>query len=211
MLLDFSRRWVSLKALVSVLAFIPFIALAQSANDELINVKELIPDIVLDLKYNTVDNFVSEKLYTTDECLLALSTVNARMRVQDSLRTMGIGLKIWDGYRPRSVQYLMWEIVGAPFVADPATGSHHNRGAAVDLTLIDLGTGEELQMPTPFDWFGPEASHGYTNLPANVIANRELLRSMMETVGGFSAYVFEWWHYRYNPATSYQLLDFQLK
>ncbi|MGH2568722.1 MAG: M15 family metallopeptidase, partial [Bacteroidota bacterium] len=188
---------------------LPTLLPAQSSNDELVNLKELIPDIVIDLKYNTLDNFVSaysgvpQKLYTTDECFVARATAQRLIIVQDSLRKMGRGLKMWDGYRPRTVQYLMWEYVGAPFVADPNTGSRHNRGAAVDVTIVDLATGEELPMPTTFDFFGPEARHDYNHPDAQKKANREFLLSMMKNVGGFVEYVVEWWHYEYNPAAVY--------
>jgi D-alanyl-D-alanine dipeptidase len=185
-------------------------------------VKDIIPNIEIDLKYSTTDNFTQQKLYTTDECYLLLGALGQLILVQDSLRNIqshngqnypeGLGLKIWDGYRPRSVQYLMWEIFPNPqYVANPATGSSHNRGGAVDLTLIDFATKEELELPTSFDHFGEEAGHSYSNLPPNVIANRELLRSLMTQVAGFSAYSAEWWHYKYNPSNDFPLLDFQLK
>ncbi|MBI2619056.1 MAG: M15 family metallopeptidase [Ignavibacteriales bacterium] len=204
-----------------ILAFCPLLmGLAQTGDDELVNIKELIPDIVLDIKYNTEDNFVTvfsgsgQKLYTTDECLVAMSTAKRLIIIQDSLREMGLGLKMFDGYRPRAVQYLMWETLPPEyqsFVANPATGSRHNRGAAVDVTLVDLATREELDMGTPFDFFGPEAHIDYTGFPQNILDNRSLLRSMMEQVGGLEIYVVEWWHYEYPPARTYPLLDFQLK
>ncbi len=195
---------------------------AQTAREELVPVKQLIPDIAMDLKYNTTDNFTHQKLYTIDEAYLALGAVLKLKIVQDSLRKItshngisyprGIGLKIYDAYRPRAVQYLMFEIFPNPiYVADPASGSVHNRGGAIDVSLIDYATGAELQMPTVFDWFGEEASHDYTNLPANVIANRLLLKTMMTQVGGFTLYTSEWWHYTYSPASGYPLLDFQMK
>jgi len=186
---------------------------AQSADNELVRVKELIPDIVLDLRYSTMDNFTSQKLYTADECLLAHGAVTRLQRVQDSLRASGLGLKIFDGYRPRAVQYLMWEILpDSRYVADPANGSVHNRGGAVDVSLVDLATGQELPMPTDFDYFGEEAGHGWTiGLSAEQIQNRELLKTVMEQVGGFSSYGAEWWHYSWGPAGSYPLLDFQMK
>ncbi len=194
----------------------------QTALDELVYVKEHIPDIVIDLKYNTLDNFTSQKLYTIDECMLAHGTVQKLKMVQDSLKKItthngvnypqGIGIKIWDGYRPRAVQYLMFEIFPNPvYVADPSTGSIHNRGGAVDLTFIDLATGEELEMPTEFDFFGPEASHTYMNLPPDVIANRALLYNLMVNYAGLIAYTNEWWHYHFQPSSSYPLLDFQMK
>lgn len=198
---------------ILLLLLFPLAAFGQSADDELVNVREMIPGIVLDLKYNTTDNSFHQKLYTTDECYLVHGAVRQLALVQDTLRKLGLGLKIWDGYRPRAVQYLMWEILPNPvYVADPATGSNHNRGGAVDLTLIQLSTGQELPMPTPFDFFGPEAGHNWTlGLSAEVIANRALLRTLMETVGGFSRYDSEWWHYDFVPAKSYPLLDFQLQ
>ncbi|MCK5571977.1 MAG: M15 family metallopeptidase [Bacteroidetes bacterium] len=188
-------------------------AQSQSADNELVSVKELIHDIVLDLKYNTVDNFAGQKLYTSDECLLALGAVRRLQIVQDSLHARGLGLKVFDAYRPRSVQYLMWEILPDPrYVADPSTGSIHNRGGAVDVSLVDPATREELLMPTPFDYFGPEAGHNWTTgLTQEQIDNRALLRGMMENVGGFSRYDAEWWHYTWDPSRSYPLRDFQLK
>lgn len=206
-----------------LLVFITFFTVSvysQSAQDELVNVKEFIPDIVLDLKYNTEDNFLDQKVYTTDECYVSRALLERLIIIQDSLRRItlhngtsypqGLGFKIWDGYRPRAVQFLMWEILPDPtFVANPYSGSSHNRGEAVDVTLVDRATGLELEMPTYFDDFTAAAQHGYMNLPAHVIANRELLKDMMVQVGGMNLYSAEWWHYSLpigNP-----LLDFQLK
>ncbi len=195
---------------------------AQTAADELVNVKEIIPDIVLDLRYNTTNNFTHQKLYSTDEALFALGATKRLKLVQDSLRQItsyngntypnGLGIKIFDAYRPRTIQYLMFEIFPDPvYVADPSSGSVHNRGGAIDLSIVDLLTGKELLMPTEFDWFGEEASHSYTDLPPEVIANRSLLLNMMTNVGGFSKYDSEWWHYTYPGSSSYPLLDFQMK
>jgi zinc D-Ala-D-Ala dipeptidase len=204
---------VAVLRFLPLLALLPLVSFAQSADDELVNVKELIPDVMLDLKYGTIDNFVHQKLYTANECLLSFGAVRHLKLVQDSLRTLGLSLKIWDGYRPRAVQYLMWEIFPNPtYVADPSTGSNHNRGAAVDLTIVTLSTGKELTMPTPFDWFGQEARHDWTiGLNAEQIANRTLLKSMMVNVGGFTLLNDEWWHYTYSPSLSNPLLDFQMK
>lgn len=206
-------------------------AFSQPAVDELINPKELIPDIVIDLRYNSANhkflnlpsgNITLPKFYSTNECLLVIKAVNQLKIAQDSLRKIrnfngqsfpeGIGIKIWDGYRPRAVQYLLFEIYPNPvYIADPTTGSKHNRGGAVDLTLINLATGQELEMPTAFDDFSDKASHSYTNLPPNVIANRTLLKNIMTVVSGFVLYDAEWWHYEVAGAGSFPLLDFQLK
>lgn len=195
---------------------------AQSALDEIVPVKQLIPDIVLDIRYSTTNNFTNQKLYTIDEAYLSLGAVNQLKVVHDSLKKItnyngvnypqGLGLKIFDGYRPRAVQYLMFEIFPNPvYVADPNTGSIHNRGGAVDVSIVDTATKQEIPMPTEFDWFGVEASHSYMNLPPNVIANRTLLYNMMTQVGGFIPYDAEWWHYSINGASSLPLLDFQMK
>lgn len=208
--------------LASLLIFSSLILYAQSAADEIVPVKQLISDIGLDLRYSTENNFTHQKLYTIDEAYLSIGAINQLKLVHDSLKHIntydgiiypnGLGIKIFDGYRPRSVQYLMFEIFPDPtFVADPAMGSIHNRGGAIDVSIIDMATGQEIQMPTEFDWFGPEASHSYMNLPANVIANRTLLYNMMTQVGGFVAYDAEWWHYTVSGASSLPLLDFQMK
>lgn len=184
-------------------------SLAQT-EEELVNIRDLIPDVVLDLRYSGTDNFLHQKLYTVGECYIAISAAQRLILVQDSLRKRGLGLKVYDAYRPRAVQYLMWDLLPDPtYVANPSTGSGHNRGGTVDVSLVDLATGQELAMPTTFDWFGPEAGHDYANLSADVLANRALLKGMMENVGGFASYVAEWWHYSYAPANIYPLLDFQ--
>ena len=106
----------------------------------------------------------------------------------------------------------MWEIVPDPrYVADPNIGSSHNRGGAIDLTIIDFSTKDELNMPTAFDFFGVEAHHEYIDHPLQVIANRELLKNLMTNVGGFLIYPEEWWHYKYPPSDNFPLLDFQPK
>jgi len=194
----------------------------QSAPDEVVPVKQLIPDIGLDLRYSTVNNFTSQKLYSIDEAYLSIGAIIKLKLVHDSLKQItshnginypqGLGIKIYDGYRPRAVQYLMFEIFPNPtYVADPNSGSIHNRGGAVDVSIIDMATGQEIPMPTEFDWFGQEASHSYMNLPANVIADRTLLYNMMTQVGGFVPYDAEWWHYTISGASSLPLLDFQMK
>ncbi|NUN69647.1 MAG: M15 family metallopeptidase [Bacteroidetes bacterium] len=210
----------SLAALLLFLSLSPLVVQAQSGSDELVNIKELIHDIVIDVRYNTTDNFVTkysgapQKLYTTDECLVSRAAAERLIVIQDSLRKRGLGLKMYDGYRPRSVQYFMYETLPVEYrayLANPDQGSHHNRGAAVDVSLVDLATGKELAMPTAFDYFGPEAGHDYTHPDPQVNQNRILLRSMMLDVGKFTEYVVEWWHYQLPAATGFPLVDYQLK
>ena len=212
----------SIILLINIFIYPCSFILGQTPLNKLVKVKEIIPDIEIDLKYATKDNFTKQVLYPTSTCFLAFGALENLKVVQDSLRNLqfhngmnyndGLGLKIWDGYRPRSVQYRMWEIVPDPrYVADPNIGSSHNRGGAVDLTLIDFSTKKELDMPTTFDFFGVEAHHEYMDHPLQVIANRELLKNLMTNVGGFSIYPEEWWHYKYPPSDNFPLLDFQPK
>jgi D-alanyl-D-alanine dipeptidase len=209
-----------MKKLCFIVLLLSSSASSQTGSDELVNIKELIPDIVLDIRYNTTNNFVTtysgapQKLYSTDECMVSRSVAERLIVLQDSLRKRGLGLKMYDGYRPRAVQYFMYETLPAEyrsFVANPDQGSHHNRGAAVDVSLVTLATGKELLMPSPYDWFGPEASLTYIHPDPLANQNRDLLHALMLNVGGFTDYSVEWWHYQLPAATGYQLLDFQLK
>ncbi len=159
-------------------------------------IRQLIPDIVLDLKYATSDNFVEEQLYECGRCFLRPKVAKALAEVQDTLRKKGLGLKLFDCYRPRPIQQKLWDKVpDARYVTRPEKGSMHNRGAAVDLTIVNL-QGEELDMGTGFDYFGKEAYHTYTNHSDTIQANRELLKKVMRAVG-FTPIRTEWWHYAY--------------
>ncbi len=210
---------------------LPVLMFAQDGLDELINPEDLIPDIVIDLRYSSPDHkFLNlpegdldlPKFYTANECLVTLKLALALKAAQDSLRNIrehngvqypeGIGIKIWDGYRPRAVQYLFWELYPNPvFIANPNSGSKHNRGGAADVTLIDLATGKELVMPTLFDDFSAAASHSYTSMSQEKIANRALLKNIMVNIAGMNLYEAEWWHYEVPGAGSFPLKEFQMK
>ena len=163
------------------------------------DLQDLDPSIVLDIRYAGTNNFVHEAMYDCGRCFLRREVAQAVIRTHRSLQKQGYGgLKFFDCYRPRPIQWQLWEKVPDPnYVADPRKGSMHNRGSAVDLTIIDQ-EGKELDMGTDFDFFGPEAHHGYTAHPAQVLANRQLLKSSMEAQG-FRAITTEWWHYSYRP------------
>jgi D-alanyl-D-alanine dipeptidase len=124
---------------------------------------------------------------------------------------MGYGLKIFDGYRPLSVQWKMWEVFPQPgYVADPRKGSRHNRGAAVDVTLIRLSDGAELPMPTSYDDFTERAHRNFKDLPEEVIRNRELLEAML-TKHGFVGLHTEWWHFDDKDWRTYPIMDVQIR
>lgn len=159
-----------------------------------VNLKDYSSDFVYDMKYATVDNFLNAKVYDCAECFLRLKTVKALLKANESFMKQGLRIKLFDCYRPLDIQKKMWKIVSNPkYVADPAKGSIHNRGGAVDITLVDK-YGQELDMGTKFDFFGIEASHTYTKLPQNIKYNRQLLKKIM-TANEFNSFDSEWWHY----------------
>jgi D-alanyl-D-alanine dipeptidase len=167
--------------------------------------------IALDVRYATENNFMKRTLYPVSRAFLRAPAARALEAVQRELASRGIGLKVYDAYRPYRITEAMWEEIRNPdWVADPAKGSRHNRGAAVDLTLIDLRTGAELPMPTPYDDFTDRARHSFTDLPADVAANRALLREVM-TRHGFEVYPAEWWHYDFGGWERFELMDVPLE
>lgn len=134
----------------------------------------------------------------------------ALAKVQQELKTQGLGLKIFDGYRPYSVTVKFWELVkDEKYVANPAKGSAHNRGLAVDLTLIDLKTKHEVDMGTGFDNFTDSAHHSFNNLEPAIKQNRKLLRDVMKK-HGFDMFDPEWWHYSWPNTNDYEILDLKL-
>jgi D-alanyl-D-alanine dipeptidase len=174
---------------------------------KLVEIKKYIPGIVLDIRYATVNNFMHRKMYRQAKALARLPVVMALKQVEADLKARGLGLKIYDAYRPYSVTVKFFkETPDTNFVANPRKGSKHNRGCAIDLSLVDLKTGKELDMPTGFDSFSSKASAGYPNLPSKEIANRELLKSVM-AAHGFMVIRTEWWHYDFNGWNKYPLLD----
>jgi len=179
----------------------------QDKNKQLIEIKKRIPDIILDIRYAGKNNFAKQAVYKQARAFARLPVVEALKNVQNEFKKSGLGLKIFDGYRPYSVTVKFFAIASdKSFVANPKDGSRHNRGCAIDLTLIDLKTGKELEMPTPYDSFAPQAASDYTDLPSNVIKNRELLRSSMEKQG-FRVLNNEWWHFDFIGWKNYELMD----
>lgn len=166
----------------------------EIADTTFVNLKEYSKDFIYDMKYATEDNFLKAKVYDCAECLLRYKTVQALITANKEFMKQGCKIKLFDCYRPLSIQKKMWEIVSNPkYVADPKKGSIHNRGGAVDITLVNAD-GVELEMGTTFDFFGIQASHNYTKLPVAVKANRKYLKTVM-IKNGFNSFDSEWWHY----------------
>ena len=153
--------------------------------------------IYLDIRYATTNNFTGKVIYLSPRAFARMPVFDALQKVQDSLSHFMIGLKIYDAYRPYAASLKFFEVYpDTNFVANPRNGSRHNRGCAVDLTLVELSTGKELPMPTEYDNFTEKAHPNYKDLPDTVLTNRKLLFGIMEHFG-FSYYPTEWWHFDY--------------
>ncbi len=183
---------------------------ARDPEQRLVDVST-IPGIRIDVRYATTNNFMHEQLYPVAKVYLRAPAARALAGIQSELAVEHLGLKVFDGYRPYSITERMWEPVKNPdFVADPAKGSRHNRGAAVDLTLVDLATGDEIDMPTSYDAFTPKAAFGYSELPASVIANRAKLHDVMVR-HGFDQLPSEWWHFDFHGWERFPLMNVPLE
>lgn len=182
-------------------------------NKKMTELKGLIPGLVYDLRYGSTRNFMRRQMYPagTRVTFLRLPAAKALRKVQEELSLKGYGLKVFDAYRPYSVTVKFWELVkDERYVAHPANGSGHNRGVAVDLTIVNIKTGKELDMGTEFDNFSDTAHHDFKKLPAAILKNRELLKSTMVKFG-FNAYDAEWWHYSWPASGKYEILDIEFK
>jgi D-alanyl-D-alanine dipeptidase len=169
------------------------------ADTTFVKLKDYSTDFVYDMKYATEDNFLKAKVYDCAECFLRLKTVKALVKANAKFMRKGYRIQLFDCYRPLDIQKRMWKIISNPeYVADPAKGSIHNRGGAVDITLVDAD-GKELDMGTTFDFFGPEAGHYFDNLPDEVKKNRILLKRIMQK-NDFISFDSEWWHYNLKNA-----------
>ena len=182
------------------------------SNKQMADIKKLIPNIIFDIHYATVHNFMHRKLYPSlTTTFIRLPAAKALQQVQRELSKLGLGLKIYDAYRPYSITEKMWEpIKDDRYVADPKKGSGHNRGIAVDLTLMDANTKQELNMGTDFDNFSDTAHTDFMGLPAEVLSNRKRLKNLMEKYG-FKSLETEWWHYSLPNANDFELLDLNFK
>jgi D-alanyl-D-alanine dipeptidase len=178
---------------------------------KMVELKTIMPNIQYDLRYATTNNFMHQQVYKNGSAtFLRLTVARALSRVQQELNEKNLSLKVWDAYRPFSVTEKMWELIKDDrYVADPKKGSGHNRGIAVDLTIVDRTTGKELDMGTGFDNFTDTAHQNFKDLPLEILKNRDLLKSVMEK-NGFVALETEWWHFFWNDP-NFELLDIDPK
>ncbi len=180
--------------------------IARNSDNALVDLGK-IPGIVLDIRYATSNNFTRQAIYPSAKAYLRKPVAEALLAIGKELKIKGMGLKIFDAYRPYAVTLKFYEVYpDTNFVASPRKGSRHNRGCAVDLTLIDLKTGLELPMPTPFDDFTEKSGHAFMDLPPETIRNRNILKEIMVR-HGFDLYVSEWWHYDFKGWRNFALMD----
>lgn len=175
---------------------------------EMMDIKEKIPGIEFDLRYSSSNNFLHKKIYPDlSTTYLRQKAVATLMSVQNELKGKGLGLKIFDAYRPYTATQQIWQLVkDERYAANPVKGSNHNRGVAIDLTIITATSKIALDMGTDFDSFSDSAHHSFTSLPGEILRNRKLLRSVM-TRHGFEAFETEWWHYTMPNAKKYEVMD----
>ena len=176
---------------------------------DLVELVTLDPTITLDIRYATANNLAGRAVYPEARAFLQRPAAEALVRAHRALAPRGYGLLVFDGYRPWRVTKLFWDVTPPEkheFVADPAKGSKHNRGCAVDLSMYDLRTGREVEMPSVYDEMSARAYPTYELGPAQARERRDVLRAAMEKEG-FTVEPNEWWHFNYKDWTQYPILD----
>jgi D-alanyl-D-alanine dipeptidase len=176
---------------------------------DLVDVAAADPTLKLDVRYASANNFLGRAVYPEARAFLQRPAADGLVRAHRALREKGYGLLVFDAYRPWSVTRLFWDETPKAkraFVANPRVGSKHNRGTAVDLTLYDLATGREVEMPSAYDEFSERAHPAYAGGSAAARERRDLLRAAMEREG-FTVEPNEWWHFNWRDWRSYPILD----
>lgn len=174
---------------------------------ELIDLEKFIPGIVLDIRYATTNNFTGEKIYNLAKAYARKPVAEAVKRAQAELAKQGLGIKIFDAYRPYSATVKFYEVYkDTTYVASPYKGSRHNRGCAIDMTIINLKTGEELQMPTGYDSFKKEAWPSTPVTDPVIRKNRQLIIDTMQKQG-FKVNSSEWWHFDFIGWKNFEVMD----
>ncbi len=187
-----------------------FKSLVGLADSTFVRLADFSDGFAYDMRYATENNFLKAKVYDCAECYTRVKTVKALLAANEAFKEKGVKIKFFDCYRPNSVQYKMWKIVPNPqYVANPVKGSIHNKGGAVDITLVTL-EGEELDMGTDFDFFGKRAYLDNFDLPKIILDNRKLLKETMKAHGFWSTRT-EWWHYNLQGASKDPIANFKWK
>jgi D-alanyl-D-alanine dipeptidase len=207
-------HWLKASLLVSLILVVTFaqgppIETGPFRQPDLVELIKLDPSIKLDIRYATRNNFLGKAVYKQSRAFLQRPAAQALARANQALRKQGYGLVVFDGYRPWSVTKIFWDVTPADkkiFVADPSKGSRHNRGCAVDLSLVDLKTAAEVKMPSEYDEMTERAHINYECATPEAKRLRELLRQAMAGEG-FAVYEPEWWHYDYKDWKEYPIMN----
>ena len=176
---------------------------------DLVDLHKFDPRVMLDIRYATADNFAKQQVYKEPRAFLQRPAAEALRRAHDRLQAQGYGLIVYDAYRPWSVTKIFWDITPQSqkdFVADPAKGSRHNRGCAVDISLYDLKTSKPVEMPTDYDEFTDRAYPTYAGGTEAGRKHREILRAALEAEN-FKVYAFEWWHFDFQGWERYPIMN----
>lgn len=174
--------------------------------NDFVEVKNVIPDINVELRYASENNITGKILYSDNRAFLRYGTAVKLKGAQEDLSKMGYSIRIWDAYRPREVQWSLWKVVpDTRYIVNPKTGSVHSRGAAVDVTVVDKN-GKELDMPTDFDEFGSKSEREYKGASEIEKKNAQMLEEIM-VKSGFNSVFTEWWHFNDTEWKSYGLID----
>lgn len=174
---------------------------------ELIDLEKFVPGLVLDIRYATTNNFTKQKIYNLAKAYARKPVAESLLKVQQELNKKGLGIKIFDAYRPYKATVKFYEVYpDTTYVASPYRGSRHNRGCALDLTVIDLKTGKELKMPTEYDSFKKEAWPSTPIADPEARKNRAMLIEIMER-NNFKVNSSEWWHYDFKGYKAYEVMD----
>ena len=173
----------------------------------LVDLEKFIPGIVLDIRYATTNNFTGEKIYNLAKAYARKPVAESLKKAQEELNIQGVGIKIFDAYRPYKATVKFYEVYkDTTYVASPYKGSRHNRGCAIDMTLINLKTGAELNMPTEYDSFKKEAWPSTPVQDPEARKNRTLIINIMKK-HGFKVNSSEWWHFDFIGWSKYEVLD----
>lgn len=182
-------------------------SVASQPEKELIDLEKFIPGLVLDIRYATENNFTKTKIYNLAKAYARKPVAEALLKAQKDFNALGYGIKIFDGYRPYKATVKFYEVYkDTTYVASPYRGSRHNRGCAIDMTIVDLKTGKDVPMPTEYDSFKKEAWPSTPVKDPVIRKNRELLISVMERYD-FKVNGSEWWHFDFKGYKNYEVLD----
>jgi len=182
-------------------------SLKANPEKELVDLEKIIPDMVMDIRYATTNNFMKEKIYTLSKAYARKPVAEALKKAQAEFKKMGLGIIMYDAYRPYKATVKFYELYhDTTYVASPYRGSRHNRGCALDMSIVDLKTKKEVKMPTEFDSFKKEAWPSTPIADPEARKNRELVIKVMKN-NGFKVNSSEWWHFDFIGWQKYEVMD----